>query len=34
MAVAIGCRLLKAEQAVLEAGGCVVRLAGLYHATR
>lgn len=27
-------RLLKAEQAVLEAGGCVVRLAGLYHATR
>ena len=26
------CRLLRCEQAVLEAGGCVVRLAGLYHA--
>lgn len=27
-------RLLQAEAAVLEAGGCVVRLSGLYHATR
>ena len=27
-------RLLAAEQAVLEAGGCVVRLVGLYHAQR
>ena len=27
-------RLLNAETAVLEAGGCVVRLSGLYHATR
>ena len=27
-------RLLLAEQAVLEANGCVVRLAGLYHAQR
>jgi hypothetical protein len=27
-------RLWRAEQAVLEAGGCVVRLAGLYHAHR
>ena len=27
-------RLLRAEAAVLEAGGCVVRLSGLYHATR
>ena len=26
------CRLIKAEQAVLEEQGCVVRLAGLYHA--
>jgi len=26
--------LLQAEEAVLEAGGCVVRLSGLYHATR
>jgi nucleoside-diphosphate-sugar epimerase len=26
--------LLKAEQACLEAGGCVVRLVGLYHRTR
>lgn len=26
--------LLRAEQAVLDAGGCVVRLAGLYHRTR
>ena len=25
-------RLLRSEQAVLEVGGCVVRLAGLYHA--
>ena len=30
--VAAPCRLLRCEQAVLEAGGCVVRLAGLYHA--
>ncbi|KAK3244368.1 hypothetical protein CYMTET_46013 [Cymbomonas tetramitiformis] len=27
-------KLLQAEQATLAAGGCVVRLAGLYHATR
>ena len=27
-------RLLAAESAVLGAGGCVVRLAGLYHARR
>ncbi len=27
-------RLLQAEAAVLAAGGCVVRLSGLYHATR
>ena len=27
-------RLLQAEAAVLEAGGCVVRLSGLYHSTR
>ena len=27
-------RLLLAEEAVREAGGCVVRLVGLYHATR
>lgn len=27
-------RLLAAEQAVLDAGGCVVRLVGLYHAQR
>lgn len=27
-------RLLKAEQLVLGAGGCVVRLVGLYHAKR
>ncbi|PRW58245.1 NAD(P)-binding domain [Chlorella sorokiniana] len=27
-------RLLAAEQAVLEAGGCVARLVGLYHAQR
>lgn len=27
-------RLLATEQAVLEAGGCVVRLVGLYHAQR
>lgn len=27
-------RLLDAERAVLEAGGCVLRLAGLYHARR
>jgi len=27
-------KLLLAEQAVLEAGGCVVRLVGLYHRTR
>ncbi|KAK9814534.1 hypothetical protein WJX72_007487 [[Myrmecia] bisecta] len=27
-------RLLKAEQATLAAGGCVVRLVGLYHAQR
>lgn len=27
-------RLLNAEAAVLEAGGCVVRLVGLYHAQR
>ena len=26
------CRLIKAEQAVLEGQGCVVRLSGLYHA--
>ena len=28
------CRLLRAEEAVLAAGGNVVRLAGLYHANR
>ena len=28
------CRLLKAEQAVLQAGGNVVRFVGLYHADR
>ena len=27
-------KLLAAEQAVVEAGGCVVRLVGLYHAQR
>lgn len=27
-------RLLAAEAAVLAAGGCVVRLVGLYHANR
>ncbi|KAK9843920.1 hypothetical protein WJX84_007120 [Apatococcus fuscideae] len=27
-------RLLKAEDAVLEAGGCVLRLVGLYHSRR
>ena len=27
-------RMLKSEQAVLDAGGCVVRLVGLYHANR
>ena len=26
------CRLIRVEEAVLEGQGCVVRLAGLYHA--
>lgn len=26
------CRLIRVEQAILEGQGCVVRLAGLYHA--
>ena len=28
------CRLLGAEDAVIEAGGIVIRLVGLYHANR
>ena len=30
----IGCRLLFGERAALDAGGCVVRLVGLYHSLR
>ena len=32
--VRVLCRLLKAEQTVLQAGGNVVRFVGLYHADR
>jgi len=30
----VGCRLLGAEEAILKAGGTVIRLVGLYHADR
>ena len=32
--VVLGCRLLGAEDAILKAGGIVIRLVGLYHAGR
>ena len=32
--LALGCRLLGAEEAILKAGGIVIRLVGLYHAGR